>query len=407
MQSQPLKGKKILIGITGGIAAYKIPLLIRLLVKAGCEVKVITTTQALDFVTPLTLSTLSQNPVYIDFFDKTNGSWHSHIELGRWADLFVIAPATANTIAKLTYGLADNLLTTTYLASNVHKFIYPAMDVDMYNHTTTQTNILKLKQIPDTTIFEAEKGELASGLSGKGRLPEPENIFQDILQYFSKTNTLSKKTFIVTAGPTYEKIDTVRFIGNFSSGKMGYAIAEELANRGAKVHLISGPTYLTPKHYNITLHKVISAKEMLEKSKKLFPSSDGAIMVAAVSDYRPTQQQKKKIKREENPKIIIELEANPDIAKTLGQIKKVNQILVGFALETKYNINNAKQKLQNKNLDFIVLNSIEKPNTGFGTDTNQITIIDKYNNKFDFELKQKHEVAKDIVDYLIKLIEKQ
>jgi phosphopantothenoylcysteine decarboxylase/phosphopantothenate--cysteine ligase len=399
-----LKDKKILVGISGGIAAYKIPILIRLLIKQGAQVQVIQTPYSKNFVTPLTLSTVSQKPVYSDFFDSDTGEWNSHIELARTCDLMVVAPATATTLSKMANGLADNLLTAVYLATPSPVMIVPAMDVDMYNHEATQQNIEILKKRNNHIILEAEEGELASGLVGKGRMPEPETILQEIISFFQKKNSLNNKIFVVTSGPTYEKIDPVRFIGNFSSGKMGFAIAEELANRGAKVHLVSGPVSIPyPTSQNISLHKVISANEMFSEVKKHFPNSDGAVFAAAVADYKPATTENKKIKRENKETLEIKLEKNPDIAAEIGKTKKENQITVGFALETENGLENALRKLKNKNLDFIVLNSLSE-NSGFGTDTNKITIIDKYNKKTVFELKHKKEVAKDIVNYLLNFI---
>jgi len=400
-----LEGKKILLGVSGSIAAYKIPVLVRLLVKAGAEVQVIQTPYSVNFVTPLTLSTVSKKPVYIDFFDEKTGYWHSHVEMARWCDLMVIAPASATTLSKLANGLADNLLVTTYLATPSPVMIVPAMDVDMYLHTATQENIKKLSFRRRHKILEAEEGELASGLTGKGRMPEPEVIFEEIKSFFQKKNSLKGKTFVVTAGPTYEKIDPVRFIGNFSSGKMGFAIAGELAERGAKVHLVSGPVSIPyPESENIYVHKVMSALEMFEKVKEVFKDSDGAIFSAAVADFRPANTTDSKIKRGDKDSLQIILEKNPDIAKETGKMKKEGQVTVGFALETDNEEFNAQKKLEEKNLDFIVLNSLNEKGAGFGHDTNKITIINKNNKKVNFGLKHKTEVAKDIVDYLIKFL---
>ena len=400
-----LDGKKILVGVSGGIAAYKIPILIRLLIKEGAEVQVVQTPYSQNFVTPLTLSTVSQKPVYSEFFEQNTGDWHSHIELARNCDLMVIAPATANTLSKMAYGQADNLLLAVYLATPAPVMIVPAMDVDMYNHPATQNNIKILSDRQNHIVLEAEEGELASGLTGKGRMPEPETILQEIISFFQKKNTLKGKTFVVTAGPTYEKIDPVRFIGNFSSGKMGFAIAEELAFRGSKVHLVSGPVSIPyPSHPAITVHKVVSAVEMHDAVKKLFPESDGAIFAAAVADFRPVSTADNKIKRENKTSFEIKLEKNPDIEDEMGKIKKDNQITVGFALETDEDLQNASKKLVSKNLDFIVLNSLKDKGSGFGTDTNKITIIDKGNKKTVFELKHKRKVAEDIVNHLVSLL---
>jgi len=402
-----LNGKKILIGVSGSITAYKIPVLIRMLIKEKAEVKVITTDFAKNIVTPLTLATVSKNPVYSSCFNPETGQWHSHVELASWCDLFLIAPASANTLAKMAHGIADNLLLTTYLAAKTPVMIAPAMDVDMYNHSATQNNIAILSARKNHIVLDTESGELASGLTGKGRMPEPGTILQHIKNFFQKKNSPLGKTFIVTAGPTYEKIDSVRFIGNFSSGKMGYAIAESLANRGAKVILVSGPVSIEPPtNENITLIKVTSAIEMKEAVFKHFYNSNGAIFAAAVADYRPQKFHPGKIKRETQNTLTLSLEKNPDIAAEAGKIKSHGQITVGFALETSDLIKNAQNKLNSKNLDFIILNSPNDKGAGFGTDTNKITIIDKDNNTVKFELKPKKEVAEDIIDYLEKFIVK-
>ncbi len=402
-----LKGKKILLGVSGSIAAYKIPVLVRLLKKEGAEVKVLMTGFAKNIVTPLTLATVSQNPVYSSFFDGETGKWHSHVDLASWCDLFLIAPASANTLAKMASGIADNLLITTYLAAKSQVMIAPAMDVDMFNHPATQNNLKILESRPNHIVLDTEAGELASGLTGKGRMPEPETILEHIKAFFQKKNSLKNKTFVVTAGPTYEKIDPVRFIGNFSSGKMGYAIAEVLAGRGASVVLVSGPVSLQPPaNSNISLVTVTSALEMHDAVDKAFDDADGAIFAAAVADYRPANFSSGKIKREKNNNLSINLVKNPDIAAETGKRKKPHQITVGFALETSGMIENATKKLHSKNLDFIVLNSPNEKGTGFGTDTNKITIIDKHNNITHYELKTKREVAEDIIDYLEKFMKK-
>lgn len=397
-----LKNKKILIGVTGGIAVYKTAYLTRLLIKNGAEVKVIMTPAAKEFVAPLTFATLSKNPVYTEFFNPENGDWNSHVNLGLWADLFLIAPATANTIAKMANGIADNLLLTTYLSMKAPVIIAPAMDLDMYKHKTTQENIIKLTNNGVKSIY-ATNGELASGLIGEGRMEEPENILSTVIDFFNQKKKLKNREFLVTAGPTYEKIDPVRFIGNFSSGKMGFAIAEELANNGATVNLVSGPVNISTLNKNINLHKVTSAKEMFDKSIELFKNCDAAILAAAVADYTPTEFFEKKVKHSDQ-NLSIELKPTKDIAANLGKIKKQNQKLIGFALETNDEIKNAQKKLKSKNFDFIVLNSLNDKNTGFMFDTNKISIIDKNNNIKKFELKHKNQVAIDIVKELIKIL---
>ena len=395
-----MQGKHILIGVTGGIAAYKTAYLIRDLVKRGAEVKVIMTEKAKAFITPLTLATLSRNPILVDFFDPTNGAWNSHVSLGLWADAYVIAPATANTIAKMAHGIADNLLTTTYLSARCPIFVAPAMDLDMYAHPTTQENIEYLKN-KGVNIIDAASGFLASGLEGKGRMAEPEEISERVSAFFNSKQELSGKKVLITAGPTHEKIDPVRFIGNHSSGKMGYALAEECASRGADVYLVSGPVQIKAKHPNIKTISVESAQEMYEASNKEFDTSDICILCAAVADFRPENQADEKIKREKDD-LVIRLKPTQDIAASLGAKKKDNQILVGFALETNNEAENAQGKLIRKNLDFIVLNSLKDANACFGYDTNKITIIEKNGNSEAFCLKSKTEVAKDIIDKICK-----
>lgn len=395
-----MKGKHILIGVTGGIAAYKTAYLIRDLVKRGAEVKVIMTEKAKAFITPLTLATLSQNPILVDFFDPTNGAWNSHVSLGLWADAYVIAPATANTIAKMAHGIADNLLTTTYLSARCPVFVAPAMDLDMYAHPTTQENIEYLKS-KGVNIIDAASGFLASGLEGKGRMAEPEDIANQVSNFFASKQELKGKKVLITAGPTHEKIDPVRFIGNHSSGKMGYALAEECAARGADVYLVSGPVQIKAKHPNIKTISVVSAGEMFEAASAEFDSSDITILCAAVADFRPETQADEKIKREKDD-LVIRLKPTQDIAANLGSRKKENQILVGFALETNNEAENAQGKLKRKNLDFIVLNSLKDENACFGYDTNKITIIEKNGNTQAFSLKSKTEVAKDIIDKVCK-----
>lgn len=395
-----MKGKHILIGVTGGIAAYKTAYLIRDLIKRGAEVKVIMTEKAKAFITPLTLATLSKNPILVDFFDPTNGAWNSHVSLGLWADAYVIAPATANTIAKMAHGIADNLLTTTYLSARCPIFVAPAMDLDMYAHPTTQENIEYLKS-KGVNIIDAASGFLASGLEGKGRMAEPEDIANQVSNFFASKQELKGKKVLITAGPTHEKIDPVRFIGNHSSGKMGYALAEECAARGADVYLVSGPVQIKAKHPNIKTISVVSAGEMFEAASAEFDSSDITILCAAVADFRPETQADEKIKREKDD-LVIRLKPTQDIAANLGSRKKENQILVGFALETNNEAENAQGKLKRKNLDFIVLNSLKDENACFGYDTNKITIIEKNGNTQAFSLKSKTEVAKDIIDKVCK-----
>jgi phosphopantothenoylcysteine decarboxylase/phosphopantothenate--cysteine ligase len=395
-----LQGKHILIGVTGGIAAYKTAYLIRDLVKRGAEVKVIMTEKAKAFITPLTLATLSRNPILVDFFDPTNGAWNSHVSLGLWADAYVIAPATANTIAKMAHGIADNLLTTTYLSARCPVFVAPAMDLDMYAHHTTQENISYLKS-KGVNIIDAGSGFLASGLEGKGRMAEPEEIAEQVSNYFTSTQELKGKKVLITAGPTHEKIDPVRFIGNHSSGKMGYALAEECAARGAEVTLVSGPVQIKAKHPNIKTISVESAAEMFEAASGEFDSANITILCAAVADFRPETQADEKIKREKDD-LIIRLKPTQDIAANLGARKRDDQIMVGFALETNNEAENAQGKLKRKNLDFIVLNSLKDANACFGYDTNKITIIEKNGNTQAFELKSKTEVAKDIIDKVCK-----
>ncbi len=397
-----LEGKKIILGITGSIAAYKAAMLLRLLVKEGAEVQVVITQAGKEFITPVTLSALSGKPVISEFFGANDGTWNSHVDLGLWADLMLVAPATASTIAKMANGIADNMLVTTYMSAKCPVFFAPAMDLDMFAHPSTQKNIEILKSFGNS-IIEPSVGELASGLTGKGRMEEPENIVEIVAEHFNSKKVLKGKTFLVTAGPTYEKIDPVRFIGNFSSGKMGYAIAEELADSGANVILISGPVSLKTNKKNIQLVKVESADEMYVECLSWFPNCDGAVMCAAVADFTPVVVEKKKTKRgSENWSL--ELQPTIDIAAKLGELKSEKQILAGFALETNDEISNAKKKLESKNLDFIVLNSLNEEGAGFQVDTNKITIIDKSNNQQFFELKSKKEVAVDIVNKIKSII---
>ena len=396
-----LKGKKIVLGVTGSIAAYKAALLVRLLVKEGAEVQVVMTPSAKEFITPLTLSTLSGRPVLSEFFNDNSGAWNSHVELGLWADAMIVAPATASTLGKMAGGIADNLLVTTYLSMKAPVFIAPAMDLDMYAHPSTVHNIETLKGYGNR-IIEAASGELASHLCGKGRMEEPENIVRLLKDFFWIGSELNGKKVLITAGPTYEKIDPVRFIGNYSSGKMGFAIAEECARRGAEVTLVAGPVSLPTPHPAIKRVDVESAREMCEAATTVFPSCDAAILCAAVADYRPAVQASRKIKRTSDG-MIIELEANPDIAATLGKQKKKGQYMAGFALETNDGEANARMKLEKKNLDFIVLNSLEDKGAGFACDTNKVTIIDR-EGKSEYPLKSKKSVAKDVVDYLSKIM---
>ncbi|MGC9374232.1 MAG: bifunctional phosphopantothenoylcysteine decarboxylase/phosphopantothenate--cysteine ligase CoaBC [Bacteroidales bacterium] len=397
-----LKDKNILLGITGSIAAYKAAILVRLLVKEGANVKVVMTKLAKEFITPLTMATLSKNPILVDFFDPENGQWNSHVDLGSWSDLYLIAPATANTMGKMAHGIADNLLLTTYLSAKCPVMIAPAMDLDMYQHTANLKNIEILKSYGNI-IIEPGTGELASGLSGKGRMEEPEMITQKVIDFFALKKKLKNKRILVTAGPTYEPIDPVRFIGNYSSGKMGYALANELAEKGAEIILISGPTALTINNPSVKKIDVQTADEMFDATVKHFNNCDAAIMSAAVADYKPAQQYRQKVKRN-NDKLAINLEPNKDIAAHLGKIKKKNQIIVGFALETNDEIKNAKQKINTKNLDFIVLNSLKDKGAGFGVNTNKISIIDKKGKVEKFNLKSKNEVAVDIVKKLMSLL---
>ena len=394
-----LKGKKILLGITGSIAAYKSAILVRLLVKQGAEVKIIMTTAAKDFVTPLSLSTLSKNDVLADITD--NDTWANHVMLGRWADVMLIAPLSCNTLAKMANGLCDNLLMAVYLSATCPIVVAPAMDEDMWHHNSTKENLKKITSF-NNQIIPVEKGELASGLVGEGRMAEPENIVNWMENFFSNKLELNGKKVLITAGPTYEAIDPVRFIGNHSSGKMGVAIAEEMKNRGANVTLVLGPSNINVSE-NIEVIKVKSANEMYEACINHFEKTDIAIMSAAVADYTPVSTASQKIKKNENT-FNIELTKTKDILKSLGEKKKNKQILVGFALETNNEKEYALKKLQTKNADMIVLNSLNDAGAGFGYDTNRITIFDKHNNEYKFDTKSKKEVAKDIVNTIIKLL---
>jgi phosphopantothenoylcysteine decarboxylase/phosphopantothenate--cysteine ligase len=395
-----LKGKKIVLGITGSIAAYKAAYLVRGLIKKGAEVQVVMTPAAKEFITPLTLSTLTKKPVVSEFFSRRDGTWHSHVDLGLWADLMIIAPASAATIGKMARGIADNMLITTYLSMKSPVLVAPAMDLDMFAHPATQQNIDILRSYGNH-IIEPGEGELASELIGKGRMEEPENIVTVVEDFFAQKKTLHKKKIVITAGPTYEKIDPVRFIGNHSSGKMGYALAEECAQRNAEVILISGPVQLTCKHPNIQRIDVTSAQEMYEAAIQHFTTADAAILCAAVADFTPITTSEEKIKRKSD-QLNIKLQPTQDIAAQLGKIKTKQQYLVGFALETNNEKENAKGKLERKNLDFIVLNSLQDKGAGFQTDTNKITIIDK-NNSINYPLKSKRLVAQDIINKLCEL----
>lgn len=396
-----LKGKKIVIGITGSIAAYKIPFLIRLLIREEAMVRVIMTPSAKDFVTPLTLSTLSRANVIIDPFKESTGEWNNHVELGSWADVMVFAPVTANTIGKMANGIADNFLVTAYLSAKCPVFIAPAMDLDMYNHPSTQRNIQVLRSFGNM-IIEPQVGELASGLSGPGRLEEPEKILTLLRSYFEKKQDFAGKTILVTAGPTFEAIDPVRYIGNRSSGLMGFSLAEEASCRGARVILVSGPTHLNPGNPGIQFVKVVSAAEMYQACSNSFPSADIVIMAAAVADYTPSTVSVVKIKKKEKT-ISLGLKKTTDILEELGKRKKKDQLLVGFALESGDGIKNAREKLKKKNLDLIILNKLEDKGAGFEATTNKVTIIGKKGDPLTGELKDKKAVAADILDAIFKL----
>ncbi len=394
-----MRAKKILLGITGSIAAYKAAILVRLFVKQGAEVKVLMTPSAKDFITPLTLATLSKNQVYSDV--SSEEGWNNHVDLGLWADAMIVAPATANTLAKMANGLCDNIVLAAYLSAKCPVFVAPAMDLDMWIHPATQKNIETLISYGNHLV-PVEHGELASGLVGKGRMAEPENILSFVNNHFSKSQELAGKRVLVTSGPTHEAIDPVRFIGNRSSGKMGTAIVEELYHRGAEVVLVSGPARYLPDSDVAEIIKVTSAGEMFDACVDQFPTVDVAIMAAAVADYTPSKVSPIKVKKTEKT-LTLELTNTKDIAKELGRLKKENQVMIGFALETNNEMSNAQKKLVKKNLDFIVLNSLQDKGAGFQHDTNKITIVDKHNNINEYELKTKQQVAKDIVDYLVKM----
>ena len=404
-----LENKKIVLGITGSIAAYKACILARLLIKKGAEVQVVMTPAAKEFITPLTLATLTQKPVVSEFFDRRDGSWHSHVNLGLWADAMLIAPASASTIGKMANGIADNMLVTTYLSMkqsptcegkvNTPVFVAPAMDLDMYAHPSTQANLQKLQSYGNH-IIEPVTGFLASKLEGKGRMEEPEKIVEVLEQFFAKQQKLAGKKVLITAGPTYEKIDPVRFIGNYSSGKMGFALAEVCAEQGAEVTLVSGPVMLQTRHPGIKRIDVESAQQMYEAATKHFPKADIAILCAAVADFTPKTTADKKIKRK-GDNLKLELQPTKDIAAALGAVKKKKQVLVGFALETDNEQKNAKEKMERKNFDFIVLNSLQDKGAGFRVDTNKVTIIGRHNDLTAYDIKSKREVAEDIIGYVI------
>ncbi len=399
-----LKGKNILIGISGGIAAYKIPFLIRLFKKEGAAVRVVLTPYAREFVTPLTLSVLSEQPVLTDFYNTGDGTWHSHIENGLWADAIVVAPLTANTMAKMVTGITDNLLLASVLSARCPVFVAPAMDLDMYKHVTTQQNVAGLQRI-GYHLIEPTSGELASGLEGKGRMQEPEVIFSVIKEFFEKEGDFKDKQILVSAGPTHEPIDPVRFIGNSSSGLMGIEIAKAFAERGARVNLVLGPTHLKADFNGITVHRVQTAAEMEKACSTLFTGSDITVMAAAVADFTPKNKPSSKIKKETGLNQI-ELEPTNDILAKLGTLKKNNQLLIGFALETDNEMANAQSKLQRKNLDLIVLNSLKDKGAGFGVPTNKVTFINRDNKRTGLPLMSKRDVARQLVD-TIKQIKKQ
>ena len=398
MDTSSLKGKHIVLGITGSIAAYKACTLCRLLIKAGAEVQVVITPAGKEFVTPVTLSALTGRPVVSEFFAHSDGTWHSHVDLGLWADAMLVAPATASTLGKMAGGVADNMLVTTYLSMKAQVFVAPAMDLDMYAHPATQRNLDILRSYGNI-IVEPASGELASHLMGKGRMQEPEVLVQVLEKHFEEQDTLDLKgkRILITAGPTYEKIDAVRFIGNYSSGKMGFALAEECARRGAEVELVCGPVALQTQHPRIHRTDVESAAEMYEAATARFPETDAAILCAAVADFTPEKVCTEKMKRETTGELQLRLLPTRDIAAALGQMKRPEQRLVGFALETTNELVHATDKLQRKGLDFIVLNSLRDKGAGFAVDTNKITILSADGKQKEFPLKPKTEVAKDIV----------
>jgi phosphopantothenoylcysteine decarboxylase / phosphopantothenate---cysteine ligase len=400
-----LKGKHILVGVTGGIAAYKTATIVRLLVRDGAEVKVVMTPNSRDFITPLTLATLSKNPVISDFFNPENGDWNSHVDLGLWADLFLIAPATANSIAKMANGIADNLLLTTYLSARCPVFLAPSMDLDMLKHPATVINTETLRAFGNT-ILEPATGELASGLTGKGRMAEPEDIVEEIRSFFSKkkrAKPLTGKHLLINAGPTREPIDPVRYISNYSSGKMGIALADAAAELGASVDLVLGPVSISPVSNEVNVIPVNTAAEMAEECINRFPGCDIAILSAAVADFAPSDPEERKIKKGTGD-LLLHLKPTTDIAAALGKLRKQSQFIAGFALETDNELENAKKKLRSKNLDIIVLNSLSDKGAGFGFSTNKVTILDRNNNIDNFEVKSKDEVARDILGKIVSML---
>ncbi len=401
-----LKGKHILVGVTGGIAAYKTATIIRLLVKEGAEVKVVMTEHAKEFITPLTLATLSKNPVLTAFYNAENGDWNSHVDLGLWADLYLIAPATANTIARMAGGMADNLLLTAYLSARCPVFVAPSMDMDMLAHPSTTINIETLRAFGNI-ILEPSSGELASGLTGKGRMAEPEDIVKAVNNFFTKKKShkpLSGKHILINAGPTREPIDPVRYISNHSSGKMGIALADAASELGAEVELVLGPVNIRPSQQAVIVTNVTNAASMAESCLAKFPACDIAILSAAVADFTPAEMKNSKIKKDKT-EMTLRLKPTTDIAAALGKMKKKGQLLVGFALETDNEIENAQKKLKSKRLDLIVLNSLREEGAGFGHDTNKITLIDRNNIIDKFELRSKEEVAHDILNKVISMIQ--
>ena len=400
-----LKGKHILLGVTGSIAAYKAAMLVRLLVKEGAEVKVIMTEMAKQFITPLTMATLSKNPILVEFYNPENGDWNSHVSLGLWADMYLIAPATANTLSKMSTGVADNLLLTTYLSARCPVVVAPAMDLDMYRHTATQVSLTTLKD-RGVWVCEPESGELASGLEGKGRMAEPAEIVSYIKYVFSTAGSLVGRKVLITAGPTREDIDPVRYITNHSSGKMAFAIAESLACRGAQVEIVAGPTSQKLSMPNVSVSNVISASDMYERVMESYQVNqpDITILCAAVSDFTPSAKADRKIKREKDD-MVLSLKPTMDIAASVGKIKRAGSILVGFALETDNEMTNAQGKLERKNLDMIVLNSLQDPGAGFAVDTNKISVIFRGGDTLEYPLKSKSQVADDIADNIEKLLE--
>ena len=397
-----MKGKKIVLGITGSIAAYKAAVLARALIKKGAEVQIVITPAGKEFITPITLSALTSKPVISEFFAQRDGTWHSHVDLGLWADAMLIAPATASTIGKMAHGIADNMLVTTYLSMKAPVFVAPAMDLDMFAHPSTQHNLNILRSYGNH-IIEPASGELASHLTGKGRMEEPEKIVEVLENFFAQSQRLAGKKILITAGPTYEKIDPVRFIGNYSSGKMGYALAESCAESGAEVILISGPVSLSTRHPAIRRIDVESAEEMYKAATEFYPACDAGILCAAVADFTPETVAPNKIKREKDD-LLIKLKPTRDIAAALGQMKQPHQRLIGFALETHDELAHAQEKRKRKNFDFIVLNSLNDKGAGFRYDTNKITIVDESGHT-PYPLKSKQEAANDIIGKLASILE--